>query len=207
MNKMMDKMMKDYLIGKKIYIIKMTGEARYTGRTGVVTHIDDMGCIHGTWGGLSIVPDMDFYRVIGSKRVFKKWDECGFFKQEHKDFVDANCWDYWLICDSCGIITNDIFRDDAGDECENCHDERYENNESEWLIKYYFDNDVTDEQRNSMKNWAKKDFERECDWEGGENYYYTEISCSPTNKDSEMFNYIYDTVVELERMNIYIDWR
>jgi hypothetical protein len=29
----------------------MEGEPQYTDREGVVTHIDDAGQIHGTWGG------------------------------------------------------------------------------------------------------------------------------------------------------------
>ena len=38
-------------IGDTIKIIKMEGEPQYTNREGVVTHIDDAGQIHGTWGG------------------------------------------------------------------------------------------------------------------------------------------------------------
>ena len=52
------------LIGKKIRIICMEGEPNYTGRIGIVTHIDDMKQIHGTWGGLAIVPEVDTYEVI-----------------------------------------------------------------------------------------------------------------------------------------------
>ena len=52
------------LIGKKIRIIYMEGEPNYTGRTGIVTHIDDMKQLHGTWGGLAIIPEVDTYEVI-----------------------------------------------------------------------------------------------------------------------------------------------
>ena len=139
--------------------------------------------------------------------ITKKWNE--YFEQQHKEFVDEHNWEYWLVCDNCGVITHNIYRDDEGDECEDCHNERYKNNESEWLIKYYFDNDVTDEQRNSMKNWTDEDFERECDWEGGENYYYTECADYPDDEDeeNELFEYIYNRVIELEHEGIYIDWR
>ena len=37
-------------IGDTIKIIHMEGEPQYTNREGVVTHIDDAGQIHGTWG-------------------------------------------------------------------------------------------------------------------------------------------------------------
>ena len=32
----------------------------YDGRTGTVTMIDDIGGIHGTWGGLSVFDEDDF---------------------------------------------------------------------------------------------------------------------------------------------------
>ena len=46
-------------IGDTIKIIKMDGEPQYTNREGVVTHIDDAGQIHGTWGGCAIIPWVD----------------------------------------------------------------------------------------------------------------------------------------------------
>lgn len=52
------------LIGKKIEIVYMSGEPRYTGRIGTITHVDDMGQIHGTWGGLALIDGEDEYRVI-----------------------------------------------------------------------------------------------------------------------------------------------
>lgn len=52
-------------IGDIIEIINMDGEPQYTGKTGVVTRIDDAGQIHGTWGGCAIVPECDVYKVIG----------------------------------------------------------------------------------------------------------------------------------------------
>jgi hypothetical protein len=53
------------LIGKKIKIIYMKGEPNYAGRTGIVTHIDDMKQLHGTWGGLAIIPNVDTFKIIG----------------------------------------------------------------------------------------------------------------------------------------------
>lgn len=53
-------------IGDKIRIIEMVGEPRYENRTGIVTHIDDMGQIHGTWGGCALLPG-DSYEVINER--------------------------------------------------------------------------------------------------------------------------------------------
>ena len=51
-------------IGDTIKIIHMEGEPQYKGREGVVTHIDDAGQIHGTWGGCAIIPEVDDYMII-----------------------------------------------------------------------------------------------------------------------------------------------
>ena len=48
-------------VGDKIKIVNMDGEPNYCGRVGVVTHIDDMGQLHGTWGGLAVIPGVDVY--------------------------------------------------------------------------------------------------------------------------------------------------
>lgn len=37
--------------GDTIRIIEMVGEPRYSGKIGTVEHVDDIGQIHGTWGG------------------------------------------------------------------------------------------------------------------------------------------------------------
>lgn len=53
--------------GDKIRIIKMNDElqgAEYTGREGVVDYIDDLGQLHGTWGGLAVLPEEDIYELV-----------------------------------------------------------------------------------------------------------------------------------------------
>lgn len=45
--------------GDKIRIIEMQGEPDYTDRIGTVKKIDDMGQVHGTWGGLALQPERD----------------------------------------------------------------------------------------------------------------------------------------------------
>ena len=51
-------------IGDTIKIIKMDSEPQYTDREGVVTHIDDAGQIHGTWGGCAIITEVDEFIII-----------------------------------------------------------------------------------------------------------------------------------------------
>jgi hypothetical protein len=52
-------------VGKKIRIITMSGEIGYEGREGVVQMVDDLGQLHGTWGGLAVIPSEDKFEVIG----------------------------------------------------------------------------------------------------------------------------------------------
>jgi len=51
-------------IGDTIKTIKMDGEPQYTNREGVVTHIDDAGQIHGTWGGCAVIPEVDEFIIL-----------------------------------------------------------------------------------------------------------------------------------------------
>lgn len=50
--------------GDRIRIIKMDGEPHYDGKEGEVDYIDSIGQIHGTWGGLAVVPEVDIYEII-----------------------------------------------------------------------------------------------------------------------------------------------
>jgi hypothetical protein len=56
--------MKHHLIGKLIIIVYMDNEPLYTGRQGLVTRVDDKGQIHGTWGGLALIPGTDRFIVM-----------------------------------------------------------------------------------------------------------------------------------------------
>jgi hypothetical protein len=51
-------------IGDKICIIYMSGEPDYSGREGVVTSIDSLGQLHGSWGGLAVIPGEDDFEII-----------------------------------------------------------------------------------------------------------------------------------------------
>ena len=57
--------------GDTIRIIRMNDyggkdlQARmYNGRLGVVEYIDFLGQLHGTWGGIAIIPETDEFEVI-----------------------------------------------------------------------------------------------------------------------------------------------
>ena len=55
----------DYKVGMKIRINHLQDEdGRYDGRTGIITHIDGIGQLHGTWGGLAIIPEADSFEII-----------------------------------------------------------------------------------------------------------------------------------------------
>ena len=55
-------------VGDRIRIIYMEGEPQYTGREGVVRSIDDIGQLHGSWGGLAIIPGKDLFEIINLQK-------------------------------------------------------------------------------------------------------------------------------------------
>lgn len=56
-------------VGDTIKIDYMEGEPQYGGKVGTVEFIDDMGQIHGTFGGCAVIPSVDSYTIL------KKRDE------------------------------------------------------------------------------------------------------------------------------------
>lgn len=71
-----------FKVGDKIKIIEMVDEPDYAGREGTISFFDDAGQIHGTWGGLAVIPGVDkivctdLTRIKSeiSKRVDKAYD-------------------------------------------------------------------------------------------------------------------------------------
>ena len=51
-------------VGDKIKIINMDGEPDYSEKEGIITHIDDIGQLHGTWGGCAVIPEVDEFITI-----------------------------------------------------------------------------------------------------------------------------------------------
>jgi hypothetical protein len=54
----------EHYVGKKIRIIDMKGEPQYSGKEGVVKFVDDMGQLHGSWGGCAIQPENDDFEIV-----------------------------------------------------------------------------------------------------------------------------------------------
>lgn len=58
-------------IGDTIRIIQMDDNggsdwqaSSLNGKEGTVEHIDSMGQLHGTWGGLALIPEVDTFEII-----------------------------------------------------------------------------------------------------------------------------------------------
>ena len=51
-------------VGDTIRINYMKDEPQYAGKEGVIRTIDDWGQLHGSWGGLAVVPDLDEFEII-----------------------------------------------------------------------------------------------------------------------------------------------
>ena len=52
-------------VGDKIKIIQLAGEGdRYRSVEGVVTNVDSIGQLHGTWGGLAVIPEEDEFEIL-----------------------------------------------------------------------------------------------------------------------------------------------
>ena len=51
-------------VGDKIRIDNMSGEPDYCGREGIVRSIDDVGQLHGSWGGLAVIPGEDSFTIV-----------------------------------------------------------------------------------------------------------------------------------------------
>lgn len=55
-------------VGDTIKIVRMDDpyipKGSYDGREGTVEHIDDAGQLHGSWGGLAVIPGVDSVKII-----------------------------------------------------------------------------------------------------------------------------------------------
>ena len=52
-------------VGDKIRIIHLRDEdSRYDGKVGTIEFIDSLGQLHGTWGGLAVIPEVDRFVII-----------------------------------------------------------------------------------------------------------------------------------------------
>lgn len=52
-------------VGDKIRIIHLRDEdSGYDGKEGTIEFVDSLGQLHGTWGGLAVIPEVDRFVVI-----------------------------------------------------------------------------------------------------------------------------------------------
>lgn len=63
----MRKLMK-YKIGMKIKILNMKDDPTYKNKIGKITFIDDLDQLHGTWGSLAVIPQIDKIKIIKEKK-------------------------------------------------------------------------------------------------------------------------------------------
>lgn len=129
-----NEMASSYKVGDTIKIIEMKGEPNYTGRTGVIKFIDSMGQLHGTWGGLAIVPEEDKIEVISTKKTIQEnnsvVDEYTYFdtftdnqyklnEQMAKEDVDNTTE---VTCDWCNelFVRTDLTETELGNLCGKC---------------------------------------------------------------------------------------
>lgn len=84
-------------IGDRIVIKGFAGyepsAADYIGKEGVVESIDDAGNIHGTWGGLGLLPEDD-YEVLAEGETVQIFSDCVSEKvfilpRQLEDFLEA----------------------------------------------------------------------------------------------------------------------
>ena len=50
-------------VGYVITIYDMQDEPSYTNKEGMTTSVDDIGQLHGTWGGCALVPELDEFQI------------------------------------------------------------------------------------------------------------------------------------------------
>lgn len=65
MRNSLKKCLENGLVNREILIVYKHDEPLYLGRTGIITHIDDNGHLHGTWGNNSINMIIDLIKIIG----------------------------------------------------------------------------------------------------------------------------------------------
>lgn len=57
-------------VGMKLLIIHIVDDVvDYSGVVGTITHIDDIGQLHGTWGGLALIPELDDFIVLEAEHA------------------------------------------------------------------------------------------------------------------------------------------
>lgn len=68
-HEMVNRIKASYPAGTRIRINSMEDPyaSDYEGKEGIVDHVDDFGQLHGTWGGLAIIPGVDDFSVLSPR--------------------------------------------------------------------------------------------------------------------------------------------
>ena len=74
-------------VGDTIEIISMSDPyVDYAGKKGKVEHIDDLGQIHGSWGGCALIPGVDKFKIIANENLIEMMvDRYEYFKNKIKE--------------------------------------------------------------------------------------------------------------------------
>lgn len=61
-------------VGDTIKILEMVDEPMYDGKIGIVKYIDDADQLHGTWGGLAVIEEVDRYTILDYGAEHSRWE-------------------------------------------------------------------------------------------------------------------------------------
>ena len=58
------KELREKYVGKKVRVNILDDWNPILNKTGVVEYVDDVGQLHGTWGGLAVIPNIDDIELV-----------------------------------------------------------------------------------------------------------------------------------------------
>lgn len=98
------------LIGYAINIYNMVDEPNFKYMSGAIQSIDDIGQIHGAWGSLAVIPEVDNFEVpftyrpaVISEERFKEL--CGKYNLDSKS-IDGASMDASAVLDPKAVLKN-----------------------------------------------------------------------------------------------------
>lgn len=134
------------------------------------------------------------------------------FSQEEHDEIENLDGEGLVICESCGCIAFDYFDDDKN-ECEDCHNERYNNHpigHDMWKLKMAFGyllGYMSEKKLIAAKYHLIKSGTERTDEDYDDEELYSDVSLYGQVAYSPLAESIFDRVDELAKQGIEIDWR